>query len=307
MFGITGKTMTVGMTGVWNMKRVSVIFVIIAGILWGSSCIFVYGLSFYGLNSIHISFIRGGVASVLTVIFALAKDKKLFHTAPFDLLLYFGGGVSMLMTSVLYYGAMQKTSVATAVILMYTAPIFVMGYSVLFFKERLTKKKFAVTVIMLVGSCLVSGAVGGIKFNPAGILLGFGSGIAYSSYNIFTKIQMKRQCNPFTASMYSFIFMTLIGAFVSSPRVVFETAEQNPISLMWIFSCGFVTSVLPYLLYAKALRRLPVSTASSLAVVEPLTATMFGFLFFSQIPDSFSIYGTLLVLISVFMLSKLDE
>ena len=289
------------------MKKISFAYIILAGILWGTSCIFVNNLAPYGMNSIHISCIRGVVASLTMVVYALLWDRRLFKINLKELLLYLGGGVGMFFTSACYYASMQMTSVSTAVTLMYTAPVFVMIYSVLFFGEKLTRFKFASVIIMIVGCGLVSGIIGGFKFDLAGIALGFMAGIAYSSYNIFTKIQMRNKCHPVTASMYCFIFMAIISICVSKPSEILNVARINPYLILWMIGCGVCTSVLPYFFYTLALKKLPAGTASALAIVEPMSATVFGMVLYSQMPDIYSGIGIILILGAVFMLSKVKE
>ncbi|MBE7011091.1 MAG: hypothetical protein E7415_00245 [Ruminococcaceae bacterium] len=289
------------------MKKISFVYIILAGILWGTSCIFVNNLALYEMNSIHISCIRGTIASLTMIIYVLLYDRKLFKVSIKELMLYFGGGIGMFFTSACYYASMQMTSVSTAVVLMYTAPVFVMIYSVLFFGEKLKKLKAVSILAMIIGCGLVSGIIGGFKFDFFGIVLGFCAGIAYSTYNIFTKIQMREKCHPITASMYCFIFMAIISLFVAKPTEIVDVAMKSPRSILWMISCGVCTSVLPYFLYTVALKNIPVGTASALAIVEPMSATVFGMVLYSQMPDIYSGCGIVLILSAVFMLSRVKE
>lgn len=289
------------------MKKLSFLYIILAGILWGTSCIFVDKLSVYGLNSIHISCIRGITASLAMVIYVFLYDKSLFKVKFWEIVLYLAGGIAMFSTSASYYASMQMTSVSTAVVLMYTAPIFVMIYSVMFFGEKLTGYKSFAILIMIIGCGLISGIIGGFKFNLLGIMLGFTAGLAYSSYNILTKIQMRKGFNPMTATMYCFVFMAVISLFVAEPLYIAEIALKTPRVLIWMISCGICTSFLPYFFYTIALKNLPAGTASALGIVEPMSATVFGIIFLSQVPDVFSFAGIILILGAVFMLSRVKE
>jgi len=70
--------------------------------------------------------------------------------------------------------------------LMYTAPIFVMTYSVIFLGEKLTLKKFISLVFVVVGCAFISGIFGGVKFSLWGVISGLLAGITYSAYNIIS-------------------------------------------------------------------------------------------------------------------------
>ena len=87
---------------------------------------------------------------------------------------------------------MIRTTAAVSAILLYTAPIFVMIMSVIFFKERITTKKIVAFVVAITGCALVSGIVSGAQANVTGIILGVLSGFAYSLYGIFATFYMKK-------------------------------------------------------------------------------------------------------------------
>lgn len=289
------------------MKKSAYIYIVLAGILWGSSGIFVHFLAPYGYNSLQMASVRGFVGAVSLAVYVLIWNKKLFRFTWRELLLSFASGVSMYVAAASYYAAMQASSVSTAVILMYTSPILVMLYSVLFFGERLTKGKLVAVIGMIIGCALVSGVVGGMKFSIGGILLGILSSIAYSSYNIFTKVQMQRQCNPVTASMYSFIFMFLSSVVVSRPWQVVSLAAENPVSIWLLLGCGVCTCALPYFLYTLAMQYLPAGTACALGIMEPLAATVFSVVFLKEQLTIPSLCGIIIIVGAVFLLSRIKE
>lgn len=286
------------------MKNRAFIYIILAGMLWGTSGLFVHFLAPFGLNALQMASIRGTVSAVCMVLYALIKNKSLFRLNKKQLAMYIAGGVFVYLTGSFYYAAIQASSVSTAVVLMYTAPIFVMIYSVAFLGEKLNKLKVISVICMIVGCGLVSGIIGGLKFSVWGIVLGFASGIAYSSYNIVTKIQMKNKCNPMSSSMYCFIFMTLISFAVTPPGKIISVAVANPISVPVMIGCGLCTCILPYIFYTLALKVLPAGTASSLAVVEPMAATVYSVVLLGEKLSVYSLAGIVLILSAVFMLSK---
>ena len=245
------------------MKKRAFLYIILAGIFWGTSGIYVHFLSPCGYSSLQLTNVRGIVSAICMCVYALIHNKKIFKATLKELILYALSGVSMLLTATCYFASIKMTSVSTAVILMYTAPIFVMVYSVTFLGEKLTKIKALSVICMLIGCCLTSGVIGGFKFNLIGIVLGFISGISYAAYNIFTKIQMRRSCNPVKASMYCFIFMAVISFFISQPIQTLHIAYENPLSVPLLIGCGICTCILPYFLYTLALKVLPAGEASA--------------------------------------------
>lgn len=75
--------------------------------------------------------VRGLISFIGMAIYAFISDKKLFKIKPFDLLFFILIGSTLFFTAYLYYTAITMTSVSTAVVLMYMAPVYVMVFSVL--------------------------------------------------------------------------------------------------------------------------------------------------------------------------------
>lgn len=290
------------------MKKRAFVYIIIAGILWGTSGIFVNALSPHGFSSLQITALRGTVSCVCMAIYVLIRDRGLFRVIPGQLLLFAAIGVALFGTSSCYFLSMQMTSISTAVVLMYMAPVYVMVWSVLFFGEKLSRLKLVAVASMLVGCCLVSGVVGGLKFDVVGILFGVLSGVSYGAYNILTKIAMRRNCHPETTTFYSILIMAGIALAVSRPHEMAITVGKEPLVLVpWILALGIVTHVIPYLLYTLSMKTLPAGTASALGIVEPMAATVFSVAIFHEELSVYSVMGIVLILLAVFLLGKAEN
>ncbi len=290
------------------MKKKAFFMIILAGLLWGTSGIFVHFLAPYGFSSMQMTLFRSLVSVLLISLYALMKDRGIFKAKPAELLLYSGSGLSFFGTATCYYFSMQATSVSTAVVLMYLAPVIVLFYSVAFLGEKMTKVKSLAIVSMLIGCGLVSGIIGGLRFDVFGICMGFLSGISYGAYNIFTKIEMRRGSRPLTASLYSFIFAALIAFCFCKPEMIPAYIQQNVgDTLGLILGMGVLTSVLPYVFYTTAMKHIQAGTASALGIVEPMAATVYSVLLFSEKLSVFSVIGIIMILFSVFLLGKSES
>ena len=290
------------------MKRKAYIYIIVAGVLWGTSGIFVNMLAPYGFSSVQLTAARGAVSALFMAVYLLIRDKKAFRIKPLELLLVIGSGAALFGTASCYYMSLQATSIATAVVLMYMAPALVMIFSVLFLGERFNTVKGVALVMILVGGALVSGIVGGLKFNAFGFAMGIMSAISYGSYNILTKVQMRCGVNPLSATFYTFLFMSVIALCVSDPAGIVSAAAQRPaVTLPWLIALGIGTGVIPYFAYTLALRTLDAGTASSLAIIEPMSATLFGVVIYNEKLTVFSVVGIILIVSAVFMLGREKE
>ncbi|MBQ9097777.1 MAG: DMT family transporter [Clostridia bacterium] len=290
------------------MKTKAFIYIVLTGILWGMSGLFVHALTPFGFSSLQMTAMRGGIAAICFLFYALIHDRSIFKISISELILFALSGLGIFGTASCYFASMQASGVSTAVVLMYTAPIFVMAYSVAFLGEKLTPKKLIAVIFMLIGCVLVSGIIGGHNFNLWGILLGLMSGISYSAYNIFTKIQMRRGCRPLSATLYCFIFMGALAIAVSDPLQMVQFTMANPLkTIPLMLGLGIFTAVLPYLLYTLALRELPVGTASAMSIVEPMSACIFSITLLGEKLAFLPACGIILILCAVILLSKTSE
>lgn len=289
------------------MKK-AFLYIILAGIFWGTSGIFVHYLAPYGFSSLQMTFVRGAVSFIGMLLYVLICRRRALRVRALDLLCCVFIGITLFLTGSCYFTSMQMTSVSTAVVLMYSAPVYVSIFSALFFGEQFSRLKWCAVGCMLVGCCLVSGVIGGLRFDLVGILIGMLSGISYAAYNVLTKISMRRGNDPITTTLYSFLFMVIVAALFAQPGQLPSLVAPSPLLLIpLLIGMGVVTYVAPYFLYTLGIRDLPAGTASALGIVEPMAATVFS-VFLLQEPISWiSAIGILLIVGSVFMLAKAED
>ena len=286
------------------MKKGAFFCIVAAGVLWGSSGLFSDWLTPYGFSPVQMTTFRGVVSVLFMVPFILIKNPKLLKVPKKEIKFLIGSGVSLFATAYTYFAAIKASSVSTAVILMYTAPIFVLIYSVLFLGEKLDFLKGMSIFFMIIGCALVSGMVGGMKFSLLGVLFGMASGISYSAYNIFTKILTLHKVNTYTVSNYNFIIMSIVGLLVSNPSQMLSLTVASPDSIVIIISLGLFTCILPYVFYNTGLSTIPAGTATALGIIEPLSATLLSVLFIDEKLTIPLIVGMLLIVMAVIILAK---
>ena len=290
------------------MKKRAFFYIIAAGVLWGTSGIFVNYLVPKGYHSLQLTAVRGVVSLLFFAIYSLVRDRRAFKVSFGELIFFIGIGLSQFGTAAFYFMSMTKTSISTAVVLMYTAPIYVTVFSAVFLGEKFSKQKITALCMMIVGCALVSGLVGGLKIDAVGIIFGIISGIAYASYNILTKLSGMRSYSPVSQNLYGALFMMLVSLAVCDPQEIIPTTAKEPLTLsVALIALGIVTFVLPYLFFALGMKELPAATASALSTVEPLSACAFGIIIFGEKPDIFSFIGIALILVAVFLLGYSEK
>ena len=284
------------------------IFVILAGSLWGAMGIFVRGLASCGLSSIEICFVRMLVATLLMTGYFFVFNKKALKVKLRDLWCFVGTGVfSLTFFGYCYFTTIQMTSMSVAAVLLYTSPVFVLILSALLFKEKITKKKIACIVIAIMGCALVSGLIGsasGVNLPLKGILFGLGSGLGYGLYSIFGRFAIKRKYGALTITYYSFLFSTIALLFLINPSKIINKLSTGrvDINIIYVIGTAIVVTILPYIFYTLGLTKIENSKAAVLACIEPIMATVFGFIVFHEVLSVGEIVGVALVIIAIILL-----
>ena len=290
------------------MKRTAYIFVILAAALWGTIGIFGKQLSILGFSTLQIVSIRAVISSIAIGIFLLIRNRELLKIDFHDSLYFVGTGIfSFVFFNWCYFIAINKTSLSVAAILLYTAPTIVMIFSVLLFKEKMTKRKIVSLILTFMGCIFVTAFVNnaGQNISISGVLAGLGSGLGYALYSIFGRYAL-RKYDSITVTLYTFVFAS-IGLIPISNLKGMISLFSNINAVYYAISLALLTTVLPFLLYTKGLSYLETSKASIIATLEPVVATIIGILVFSEPITFFKVSGILIVLFAVFILREQSE
>ena len=288
------------------MKKLAVILVLIAGSLWGCIGIFVRHYTALGLSSMQSVALRLTLAAVMFSVFILIYDRRLFKIRLRDLWCFLGTGViSLSIFSFFYFKSIELSSLSVAAVLLYTAPAFVMLFSLIFFRERLTVPKVISLVLAVLGCAMTTGVIGGqLTVTLAGFLFGLGSGICYALYSIFSRFALDRGYRSFTINLYTFLFAAVASLVTIDvhPVVAVMTASAGECFYALLFA--LVSCVLPYVTYTLGLKYIASSTASIIATVEPIVATVIGAVIFAEpIGVPFGYIGVALVFLSVVLIN----
>ena len=285
------------------MKKYSLLFVIFAGISWGSAGLFIHCLSLYNFSSFELALTRVGISSIVSIVLVLftgLKRLKVTKKQIFPLIL---SGVSFFSMAAFYYMGINNSSVSTASVILNMAPIIVMIFSTVFWGEKFTLIKGIGVSVAVMGCALVTGIIGEMVFAPIGIMYSFLSCLSYATYSISVRIASRSGVETHTLSTYTFVIATLIAVFFANPTELVSKALSLPfyIILAWI-GFGFVTGFLASFLYSKGMRYLPAGVVAAMSSIEPLTLTLTGIFFLHETVTVYSAIGMVMILSAVFIL-----
>jgi drug/metabolite transporter (DMT)-like permease len=288
------------------MKRLAGLLIVLAGCFWGIMGVFVRIFTDYGFTTLQIAALRLSVASILLFgglfLFRRHYLKIKWRDLPF---LFLTGIFCIGIMGVLYFTTIRLSSMAVAAVLLYLSPVVVMLMSRLFFKEKITPIKLIALFLAVMGCALVSGICGGHSVGWQALLTGIGSAVTYGSYSIMGPMALKKH-HPFTVTAYAFGGAALFLICLSHPFSMISKiiCQPNlPIFFLWLLGLGLCTAVSPFVLYTLGLKHTTPSKAAVLACSEPVAATVFGWLFYREIPDLFAFLGIGLVVFSILLAS----
>ena len=285
------------------------ILVLIAGVSWGLIGVFTKAIDTLGFTEMQMLFVKGVLATAVLLVITFFKDRSQLRLKNWKDIRYFVGTgiISFTFFSWAYMKAVNLTSLGVAAVLLYTAPTFVMLFSILLFGEKMTKTKGIVLLMTFVGCILVTGLLeGGLTFTWQGIVIGLASGVGYALYSIFGTYAIRAGYGSLTISFYTFLMATLTMTFLVEPvTVVTQITEMG----QWPLAISFalLTTVVPYLTYTKGLSGLPASKASVTATIEPVVAAILGIVVFHESVTMLKVTGIVLVLSSVVVMSRAEQ
>lgn len=256
-----------------------------AGTLWGTIGLFVKLLSGVGATPSLTAFMRLFMGFLIMVPVMLFKGGiKLFKIDKngfIQCLLL--GTLSQALFNYCYNISIGSVGVATASILLYTAPVFVCIMSKIIFKELIGIQKVLALILNIAGCFLMvtGGNISYFKISIIGITFGLAAAFLYSLVTIIGKIA-SGNIHPFTVVFYSFFFGWLTLGIITAPW-----GSMAAVSGMkfWIYSFGYglIPTVGSYLLYMGGLsKNLELSKVPVIASVETVVATLIGVLMFKE-------------------------
>ena len=289
---------------IFSGDNIGYLMIFAAGCLWGTIGLFVNLLSSVGADTSLTAFMRLFIGSLIIIPIMLHKggvsmfkiDKKGLSQC---LML---GILSQALFNYSYITSIGIVGVATASILLYTAPVFVTIMSRILFDEHIGKIKIFALIINITGCFLMvtGGNLSNIKLSAAGIFFGIAAGFLYSLVTIIGKIA-SGDIHPYTIIFYSFLFGGLIIGIFTSPLESIKAVSGLKFWI-YVFGYGLIPTVGSYLLYMEGLRRqLEISKAPVIASVEIVVSILIGVIVFKEKLNYINVLGIIILLSSIVM------
>lgn len=257
--------------------------VFIAAVLWSTGGLFIKLIS---LNSIQLSFFRS-LLSALTILLLFKKVAIKFNSGTLINALFYSAIL------ILFVIAAKTTTVANAIFLQYTAPIYVLIFEPLFLKTKFEKKNLITILICFTGMVLFfmgKLSTGDVTGNIIALL----SGLALSFFLIGMKKNKPEY--QFATIFYGNFFITLICAFS-----IFDIQSLHWKDLMMVSYLGIFQIGIAYAIFSYGLKRINAIEASLVAMIEPVLNPVWTYLGYGEVPSGFAIIGGIVILFAILL------
>ena len=289
------------------MKKIYLFLPILAGIMFGSTGIFVRTLTENGIDSTTLLFLRFSIAILYIFIAILLTDKSLLEINKDDISLFVLCGLCILGLNLCYNSSINTVPLSLAAILLSTAPVFVLVFEYLLFKEKITSIKVLCVILVLIGCTLVTGLIeeNSIDISILGIIAGVGSAVFWAIYSVASRKSIEIGRHTFTILFYSLITITIVTIPFTDFGQISNFISLNPIpNIVFLLLHSLVSFALPYIFITISLNHIDAGTAVILCSGEPIAALVFGMIFYLEMPTFLMICGVFITILALILLSR---
>jgi len=265
----------------------AVIFLVMTAVLWSMGGMLIKLAS---CNSLAVAGARSAIAALM--IMAYMRKPKIKWTPAFV-----GGTIAYAATVILFVTATKLTTAANAILLQYTAPVFVAVLGIWILKEKTSIKDWITVLIVLSGMVLFfiddisKGGFAANKQAVAGNIIAILSGVAFAFLIIFMRMQKHE------APINSVFAGNILTAVIGLPFMIGDVPDAK--GIFALVTLGVLQLGLSYILYSVAIKHVTAIEAAIIPVIEPILNPIWVLLTIGEMPGHWAIIGGLVVLTAI--------
>lgn len=278
-------------------QRSALLGLIFSMTLFGTIGLFVRWIP---LPSATVALVRGVVGTVFLVVWMYLKGVKPEKTVvKKNVALLCISGAAIGFNWILLFEAYRYTTVSTATLCYYMAPVLVMLASPLICREKLTVQRVLCVLAAVFGVALVSGVgvEGSVEGQGRGVLLGLSAAVLYASVILLNKRIEGLDAAPRTMLQLGAAAVVLLP-YVLITGVTDPAADAGslPLTLGLLAVVSVLHTGFAYMLYFGSIQTLSVQTAAMLSYIDPVVAILLSALFLREPMSLLQALGAVLVL-----------
>ena len=212
------------------------------------------------------------------------------------------GGVAV--SNYFYYLAIQRTNVATAIIVQYTAPIWVLLYTLVRRIEKPTISKMVSVLLAITGIALVIGLVGQGKLHldSLGITAAVIAAFSFAYYNIGGHSILARY-DRWVVLLYTTLAASMFWICVNPPARI-AAAHYSSTAWFFLFVFAVLSVLIPFSFYFAGLQHLDPTKAIVASCLEPVFTVLIAAVTLHELVGPMQALGMLMVLAAIIVVQR---
>ena len=265
-----------------TVKSRSVLYVFLASVCFSTGGLFIKLVPW---SPLAINGARNLIGAAVIGIYLLAAKHRLVFSRRVLV-----GALSMIGVTTLFAVANKMTTAANTIVLQFTAPVFVILFMALIYRQKPGRLDVIICFLVLLGVILFF--VDGIRAgNLAGNVIAILSGICYAGVFMMNTGEK--------ADAISSCFLGQLAAgILFTPLCFRETDFSLPVTAA-VAALGVVQVGGAYILFSAGIRHTPAVTASLLTGMEPILNPLLVALFYGEGVSTLSVIGAVIVVCSI--------
>ncbi len=297
-------------TPVQKFRR-GLIFALLATFSWSTTGILIDKLtSQYHITALELSAWRGLLITAALALYIRWRNPAAFSLSRAEIPYYMLYGlIGVAIFNVIWSVSVEVNRAAVATALIFSSPVFVAIGAWKLFKEKLKTLQVAAIVINLIGCALVSGVSdpAALLRNPAGMLLGLGSGLTFGAFTLFGKnAARKGRRSSLTVLFYVFFFATIfllvVGFVVEGFSLLF--LQMDWVGWVMLIGLALGPTLAGNAFFTSSLTYLPAAFASLIGTLEPPITAVLALVILNRSMDGTQWLGTSLIISGVVIMQS---
>lgn len=221
------------------------------------------------------------------------------------------GTLGVVVSNYFYYLAIQRTNVATAIIVQYTAPVWVLIYVVARGRQKLTTRKVAAVCLAITGTALVIDLLGNLHAARSGTALHFDlygvfaallASFSFAFYNVAGYDILARH-DRWRVLIWTFAAAAAFWLVVNPPWKI-VAAHYTPGQWLFLFVFSMISVLGAFSLYFLALQYLEPSRAIIASCLEPVFSILLAAVFLGEVLRPVQTVGIVFVLAAIVIVQR---
>jgi drug/metabolite transporter, DME family len=294
--------------GLGRNQMLGYLCIVLAAVLFGVAGAVAKILFNSDISPLALTAARAIVAALILVpILSVWRRRKLTVTAGQLCFLVVLAGLLTLVNITFYY-SISLINVAVAIMLEYTAPVFVMIFGLFRGTHVLNWDSILVIVLSLIGGYLLAGSfsLALLKNNLLGTMIGLGCGICFALYNMWGNRGHELGLDSTTMTFYSFVFSAVLWLPLVPFVGAFRFFTNHPLIPHLLFIAIFAT-VVPYWLLVHGLKHVDAFPATVIGILDPMVAGIAAYLLIDEHLQVLQIIGIAVLLTAIVHSTKFNR